>query len=113
MELDKRIEDYHDIKCFASRNNRECLGKFGYFADSISEFANLDNCAKGICHFQDGENFPFYRIDNTSEKPMEAYPIFYPFLSTMASDALYMTHLLLDNQIKDNAENIDLKETQE
>lgn len=78
LALDKRIKDYHGIKCFASRNNRECFGEFGYFADSITEFANLDNCAKGICHFQDDENFPFWRIDDNPEEPMEAYPIFCP-----------------------------------
>lgn len=83
MELDKRIKDYHGIKCFASRDNRGCLGKFGYFADSISEFANLDNCAKGICHFQDGESFPFWKIEDTSEKLTDAYPMFCPASNTI------------------------------
>lgn len=81
MNYDKRIRDYHDIKCFASRNNRECLGKFGYFADDISEFENLDKCAMGICCFKDGEDFPFYRIDHTTRRPVHperAYPIFIP-----------------------------------
>ncbi len=85
MKYDPRIEDYHDIKCFASRNNRECLGKFGYFAEDISEFENLDKCAKGICCFKDGEDFPFYRFDHTIRKPTypkKAYPLFCPASAT-------------------------------
>ena len=81
MKYDPRIKDYHDIRCFASRNNRECLGKFGYFADDISEFENLDKCAMGICFFKDGEEFPFYRFDHTIRKPTypkKAYPLFCP-----------------------------------
>lgn len=83
MKYDPRIEDYHDIKCFASRNNRECLGKFGYFAEDISEFEDLDKCAMGICCFNDGEDFPFYRFEHTPGEltdPKKAYPLFYPVL---------------------------------
>lgn len=85
MKYDPRIEDYHNIKCFASRNNRECLGKFGYFAEDISEFENLDKCAKGICCFKDGEEFPFYRFDHNIRKPTypkKAYPLFCPASAT-------------------------------
>lgn len=85
MKYDSRIEDYHNIKCFASRNNRECLGKFGYFAEDISEFEDLDKCAMGICCFKDGEEFPFYRFDHTIRKPTypkKAYPLFCPASAT-------------------------------
>lgn len=81
MKYDSRIKDYHDIRCFASRNNRECLGEYGYFAEDISEFENLDKCAMGICYFKDGEEFPFYRFDHTTrslEYPKKAYPLFCP-----------------------------------
>lgn len=81
MKYDLRIKDYHDIRCFASRNNRECLGKFGYFAEDISEFENLDKCVMGICCFKDGEEFPFYRFDHLTrspEHPKKAYPLFCP-----------------------------------
>lgn len=81
MKYDSRIKDYHDIRCFASRNNRECLGEYGYFAEDISEFENLDKCAMGICFFKDGEEFPFYRFDHTTrspEYPKKAYPLFCP-----------------------------------
>lgn len=80
MNYDKRIKDYHDIRCFASRNNRECLGKFGYFAEDISELKNLDDCVKGICCFKDGEDFPFYVFEKNKEPtyPKKAYPIFCP-----------------------------------
>ena len=81
MNYDERIRDYHDIRCFASRNNRECLGKFGYFAEDISEFENLDKCVMGICFFKDGEEFPFYRFDHLTrspEHPKKAYPLFCP-----------------------------------
>lgn len=85
MKYDPRIEDYHDIRCFASRNNRECLGKFGYFAEDISEFENLDKCARGICCFKDGEEFPFYRFEHAIRKPTypkKAYPLFCPASAT-------------------------------
>lgn len=81
MKYDLRIKDYHDIRCFASRNNRECLGKFGYFAEDISEFENLDKCVMGICFFKDGEEFPFYRFDHATRRPAhpeKAYPLFCP-----------------------------------
>lgn len=85
MKLDKRIIDYHDIRCFASRNNHECLGKVGYFAEDISELEDLDKCAKGICCFRDGEDFPFFRFDHTTRgptHPKKAYPIFCPVSAT-------------------------------
>lgn len=85
MKYDPRIEDYHDIKCFASRNNRECLGKFGYFAEDISEFEDLDKCVMGICCFKDGEDFPFYRFEHAIRKPTypkKAYPLFCPASAT-------------------------------
>lgn len=78
MKFDKRIIDYHDIRCFASRNNRECLGKFGYFAEDISELEDLDKCVKGICLFKDGEDFPFYHFEHQGK----AYPIFCPVSAT-------------------------------
>ena len=80
MNYDKRIKDYHEIRCFASRNNRECLGKAGYFAEDISELKNLDDCVKGICCFKDGEDFPFYMFEKNKEPtyPKKAYPIFCP-----------------------------------
>ena len=81
MNYDKRIKDYHEIRCFASRNNRECMGKVGYFAEDISEFENLDNCEMGICFFKDGEEFPFYRFNHPIRRlahPEKAYPLFCP-----------------------------------
>lgn len=81
MNYDKRIKDYHDIRCFASRNNRECLGQVGYFAEDVSKFENLDKCAMGICFFKDGEEFPFYRFNHPIRRlahPEKAYPLFCP-----------------------------------
>ena len=60
MKFDKRI-DHHNIRCVCT-HNQECLGKFGYFAKNISELEDLDKCAKGICCFRDGEDFPFFRF---------------------------------------------------
>lgn len=81
MNYDERIRDYHDIRCFASRNNRECLGKFGYFAEDISELSNVDNCIFGRCYFKDGSEYPFYKDmydKNGTEDECNAYPIFVP-----------------------------------
>ena len=80
MNYDKRIMDYHEIRCFASRNNRECLGKAGYFAEDISELKNLDDCVKGICCFKDGEDFPFYMFEKKQRTDISEKSISY-FLS--------------------------------
>lgn len=59
MELDKRIKSIDSIRCF-NTNNDDCLGKFGYFTNYVTNFDDLNLIRNGICVFKDGERFPFY-----------------------------------------------------
>ena len=59
MELDKRIKSIDSIRSF-NTNNDDCLGKFGYFTNYITNFDDLNSIRKGICSFKDGSRFPFY-----------------------------------------------------
>lgn len=66
MELDKRIKSIDSIRSF-NTNNDDCLGKFGYFTNYITNFDDLNlSIRKGICVFKDGERFPFYCGDQKS-----------------------------------------------
>ena len=59
MNLDKRIKSIDSIRSF-NTNNDDCLGKFGYFTNDITNFDDLDRLRKGICVFEDGCRFPFH-----------------------------------------------------
>ena len=62
MELDKRIKSIDCIRSF-NTNNDDCLGKFGYFTNYVTNFDDLNSIRKGICSFKDGSRFPFYCDD--------------------------------------------------
>ena len=62
MELDKRIKSIDCIRSF-NTNNDDCLGKFGYFTNYVTNFDDLNSIRKGICVFKDGSRFPFYCDD--------------------------------------------------
>lgn len=59
MKLDPRIKSIDSIRSF-NTNNDDCLGKFGYFTNYITNFDDLNEVRKGICVFKDGCRFPFY-----------------------------------------------------
>ena len=65
MQLDKRIKSIDSIRSF-NTDNDDCLGKFGYFTNYVTNFDDLNSIRKGICVFKDGERFPFYCGDQKS-----------------------------------------------
>lgn len=67
MKFDPRIKSIDSIKSF-NTNNYDCLGKFGYFTNSVENFENLDEVRKGICVFKDGCRFPFHADSIENQK---------------------------------------------
>ena len=67
MELDKRIKSIDSIRSF-NTNNDDCLGKFGYFTNYVTNFDDLNSIRKGICVFKDGSRFPFHADSIESQK---------------------------------------------
>ena len=67
MKLDPRIKSIDSIRSF-NTNNDDCLGKFGYFTNYVTNFDDLNSIRKGICVFKDGSRFPFHADSIESQK---------------------------------------------
>ena len=88
MELDKRIKSIDSIRSF-NTNNDDCLGKFGYFTNFITNFDDLNSIRKGICSFKDGSQFPFYEGD-------QSFQFFIPEFSLKPKEKKYRPYTFIE-----------------
>ena len=88
MELDKRIKSIDSIRCF-NTDNDDCLGKFGYFTNFITNFDDLNSIRKGICYFKDGSRFPFYCGD-------QKFQFFIPDSELLPKEKRYRPYTLME-----------------
>lgn len=88
MELDKRIKSIDSIRSF-NTNNDDCLGKFGYFTNFITNFDDLNSIRKGICSFKDGSQFPFYKGD-------QSFQFFIPEFSLKPKEKKYRPYTFME-----------------
>lgn len=88
MELDKRIKSIDSIRSF-NTDNSDCLGKFGYFTNFITNFDDLSAIRNGICSFRDGSRFPFYSGD-------QRFQFFVPESELLPKEKQYRPYTLME-----------------
>lgn len=88
MKFDQRIKSIDSIRSF-NTNNDDCLGKFGYFTNFVSNFEDLSYIAKGICSFRDGSRFPFYKDD-------QRFQFFIPESELLPKEKKYRPYTLME-----------------
>ena len=71
MKLDPRIKSIDSIRGF-NTNNYDCLGKFGYFTNFVTNLDDLNCIRKGICVFKYGGRFPFH-VDSTESQKFQFF----------------------------------------
>lgn len=91
MKFDPRIKSIDSIKSF-NTNNYDCLGKFGYFTNSVENFENLDEVRKGICVFKDGCRFPFHADSIENQK----FQFFIPENELLPKEKRYRPYTLME-----------------
>lgn len=92
MKYDPKIKSIDSIRSF-NTNNDDCLGKFGYFTNYITNFDDLNEVRKGICVFKDGCRFPFYA---DSIEKNQKFQFFIPENELLPKEKQYRPYTIME-----------------